>query len=206
MSFTQWNGHDSIIPLRPARSAAGGYPRITILITLLLLVSFSILFPPPARAEQVWQKNYKTDRATIHYNNENDLYRFTRKISSGTKTSFLYKGIGTSARSRIDRIVYKVETLLDMHPLNFHFDIYLYPTYLELVEVYRGLGIRGTTPIAFYSHRAKSIYISLEKLNEGVFAHEVAHAVINRYFPTPPPARMQEILAQYVDKHLREAK
>jgi len=205
MSFTLWNGHDSIAPHLPARSAAGGYTRIALLITFLLLVSFSSLFPPDARAEEVWRHRYKTDKTTIHYNKESDLYRFAEKISSGRNTNFPYKGVGSSTRSKVDRIVYKVETLLDMYPLNFHFDIYLYPTYLELVEVYRGMGIMGTTPVAFYSPRAETIYISLDELNAGVFAHEVAHAVINRYFPTPPPARMQEILAQYVDKHLRES-
>jgi hypothetical protein len=30
----------------------------------------------------------------------------------------------------------------------------------------------------------------------------MAHAVINFYFKVPPPAKMQEILAQYVDLHV----
>ena len=36
----------------------------------------------------------------------------------------------------------------------------------------------------------------------GVLAHEVAHAIINQYFAVPPPSKVQEILSQYVDKHL----
>lgn len=108
------------------------------------------------------------------------------------------------AKNRVDRIVEKIAAILDMHPPDLHFSIYLYQTYRELENTYRGMGIMGKAPIAFYSHRTKAIYVSLENITDRILAHEIAHAVINFYFGTPPPGRMQEILAQYVDKHLWE--
>ena len=63
----------------------------------------------------------------------------------------------------------------------------------------------GTPPVAFYSHGMAGIYLTTERLNAGILAHEIAHAVINAYFVTPPPAKMQEILSQYVDRHLNDS-
>jgi len=106
------------------------------------------------------------------------------------------------AQTRVDRIVERVRTFLDMYPPDLYFGIYLFQTYDEIENAYKTMGILGKAPIAFYSHRTKAIYISIEDITDRILAHEIAHAVINFYFVTPPPGKMQEILAQYVDKHL----
>ena len=43
--------------------------------------------------------------------------------------------------------------------------------------------------------------VAVDSVTDNIIAHEIAHAVINAYFVIPPPARMQEILAQYMDQH-----
>lgn len=94
-----------------------------------------------------------------------------------------------------------------MYPTDLHFHIYLYPDHKGIEKIYLKMGIFNIfekIPIAFYSHKNRAVYVSIDEITAGVLAHEVAHAIINSYFPTPPPARMQEILAQYVDKHLWE--
>lgn len=107
----------------------------------------------------------------------------------------------------MDNIVERVSRLLDMYPSDLHFNIALYPKDKDIERAFLSMGglrTYETAPIAFYSHKRRTIYISLEKLTAGVLAHEIAHAIINVYFDTPPPERMQEILAQYVDRHLWE--
>jgi len=94
------------------------------------------------------------------------------------------------ASNRIDRIIYRVQTILDMWPKNFRINIYLHRNALE------------SNKVAYHDHKSKSIHISVDYASDGVVAHEIAHAVINQYFPTPPPSKMKEILSQYVDKHL----
>jgi hypothetical protein len=172
-------------------------------LAIVIIIFASSSYPVPAlSANGGEQKSYKTQYTTIYYSQEDELYDFAKRISvSGFPTS-VYERNPIILKNRADRIVYRVMLVLDMHPTDFHFNLHLFNTYRELKEVYRNKGALGKAPIAFYSHRSKAIYISLENLNDGVFAHEVAHAVINAYFGTPPPARMQEILAQYVDKHL----
>ena len=77
-----------------------------------------------------------------------------------------------------------------MWPQNFNIDIYLHRGELQLNKV------------AYYEHKTKTIQISIDNVSDGVFAHEVAHAIISQYFSSPPPSKAQEILTQYVDKYL----
>lgn len=134
-------------------------------------------------------KIFKTKYTTIYYNQDQDLSSFLWRIG-GIKEVDIHTDF-TLAKNRIDRIVSQVEAILDMYPERFHIDIYISAEYKE-----------GS--IAFYSHKTKSITVFVDRITDGVLAHEIAHAVINSYFSIPPPKRIQEILTQYVDRHLWE--
>lgn len=170
-----------------------------------ILLTFNvccILFTANCFAEE-WIKTYETQYATIYYSNDSDLNNFTRDIGRGLQ--FFSESQGKNpmlVKNRVDGMVDRVSQILDMHPPNLHFNIYIYPAYRELESKYLSMGNFGKSPIAFYSHKTKSIYVSLADIADGVLAHEIAHVVINFFFAAPPPARMQEILAQYVDRHL----
>ena len=150
-----------------------------------------------------WAKTYETQYATIYYSNDNDLNSFTRNLRSGLQIFGESQGKNPMlAKNRVDAIVERVEQILDMYPSNLHFKIYIYLAYKDLSLKYLAIGSFGKSPIAFYDHKTRAIYLSLRDTTDGVLAHEIGHAVINLFFPVPPPARMQEILAQYVDRHL----
>jgi hypothetical protein len=114
----------------------------------------------------------------------------------------------------VDKIVETICSLLDMHPPNLRFNITLYRTQEEVTtayyrasggaNAYKSQGISGAAPISFYSHRTRNIAVAIDNITDGILGHEIAHAIISAYFVTPPPARMQEILAQYMDKHFRD--
>jgi len=84
--------------------------------------------------------------------------------------------------------VKRVEAILDMHPQNLHIDI-------SLDETYAG-GL-----VAFYADRDDIIIVHANKITEGVFAREIARAIICSYFEAPPSKRVQDILSQYIDTH-----
>lgn len=175
---------------------------------LFFLVLFSL--PPEAAAEDSspaqagnWLGSYETQYSSIYYLKESDLNGFVKNIGRGISLfGETQEKNPMLAKNRVDDIVDRVTKILDMYPANLHFRIYIYPTYKDLELKYLGMGIFGKTPIAFYNHKTRSIYVSLPDVRDGVLGHEIAHAVINVFFPVPPPARMQEILAQYADKHL----
>ncbi len=131
--------------------------------------------------------SFPTKYSIIHYTDEKDFADFIWKLG-GTRTD-LVRGTDIAA-SRVDRIVERVEAILDMTPVNFRMDVFI------------KRGAVSPDRVAYYDTNARAIHISLENASEGVFAHEVAHAVIDQYFGAPPPSKTGEILTQYVDKYL----
>lgn len=135
------------------------------------------------------------------------MYSFSGTLSKGLFSYIEASKNPDVVKNRVDNIVERVSKLLDMYPSGLNFNITLYPKDKDVERAFLSMGgLRTfeTSPIAFYSHKRRTIYVSLEKLSAGVLAHEIAHAIINVYFDIPPPERMQEILAQYVDRHLWE--
>lgn len=165
-------------------------------------------FPLSVYACDGWPKSFGTKYATICYTNEKSLEKFTKGIGKGT----LFFSDGTEKNpsetgKKVDSIVDRVSKLLDMYPFDLHFNIQIYQNQKEVKSAYTRMAPAsafGRIPIAYYSHKIRTINVSVENISSGILAHEIAHAVINFYFPEPPPERMQEILAQYVDKHLWE--
>ena len=130
---------------------------------------------------------FKTKYTTIYYKDEKDLSDFLWRLG-GTRIDFA--GDKNMASSRVDRIVERVETIIDMRPKDLNIDVYLQRGDLKYNE------------IAFYQYKTAAVYISVDKVSDGVFAHEITHAIVNRYFATPTPSKIQEIITQYVDRYL----
>lgn len=171
-------------------------------ILIIILQALFVLHSSEVPAH-VWKKPYETDYATIYYTRTRDLNRFAKNIGN----SFLSFGESQKknpmlARNRVDKMVESVRRLLDMYPSDLHFNIYVYPNFYELEAKYKGMGMLNKTPVAFYSHRERAVYLSAPDITDGVLAHEIAHAVINSFFLVPPPEKTQEVLARYVDEHL----
>lgn len=168
-------------------------------VLALLFVAFAVT---PGRAGE---SGLETRYARVVFEDEADLYEFGRRLGGpGSMVSRENPNLHAHVKESVDRIVFRVKALLDMHPEQMRFIVLIHPTDRTLKEAYKGLGAVGDPPIAFYSHRSRTIHVGIKDATGGVFAHEVAHAVINSYFTVPPPAQMQEILAQYVDRHLLE--
>jgi hypothetical protein len=186
------------------------------MISVLLIIAGSFTFSiPPAVADQESAKIYQTQYVAISYTDEKDLLTFTSNIGSGL--SFLSENPKKNpllAKTRVDKIVETICSLLDMHPPSLRFGITLYRTQSEVASAYRRASLlanatdthdaTGAAPIAFYSHGPRKIVVAVDSITENILAHEIAHAVICAYFVVPPPSRMQEILAQYIDKHFTD--
>lgn len=149
-------------------------------------------FPPDAQEEDqnppvLDQYTLKTKYSVVHYASDEDIDDFIWRLG-GQRLEFVNDP--QLASNRIDRIINRVEAILDMWPENFTVHLYLHR------------GALAPNEVAFYEHKTKALNISVDYASDGVLAHEVAHAIINQYFATPPPSKVQEILSQYVDKHL----
>lgn len=130
---------------------------------------------------------FRTKYTTIHYKEDKDLSDFLWRLG-GTRIDFARDK--DMASNRVDRIVERVETIIDMRPKDLNVDVYLQRGDLKYNE------------IAFYQYKTNAVYLSVDKASDGVFAHEISHVIVNRYFTTPIPSKMQEIVTQYVDRYL----
>ena len=155
-------------------------PIIYLAVLLVLTIGASAGF-----AES--QNTFKTKYTTIYYKDDKDISDFLWRLG-GTRIDFARDK--DMASNRVDRIIERVETIIDMRPKNLHIDVYLQRGDLKYNE------------IAYYQYKTSAVYLSVDKASDGVFAHELSHAIINRYFMTPIPSKIQEIITQYVDRYL----
>jgi hypothetical protein len=91
-----------------------------------------------------------------------------------------------------------------MYPRNDKLLIKIYKSLSELDGVYLEIFQDEKSYYAFYIHKFNTVFACEEKISESVMAHEMAHAIIDHYFPILPPRKVQEILATYVDYHLKD--
>ncbi len=181
-----------------SRVLDGWLCRLTPFVVAALIIVAFASFGTVASAGTNHLYHYSTDYATIHYSDPAAHESFMAILKEGESKPRYANSIGSS----VDRIVFRVRNILGVHTPGFHFNIYLLDNSDELKAMYREMGFTGKVPAAFYTRSTGSVFIALDELNDGVLAHEVAHAVINSHYTPPLPNRMQEILAQFVDKNL----
>ena len=56
----------------------------------------------------------------------------------------------------------------------------------------------------FYAVSLDMMYVDAENVDIHVLGHELSHAIQAHYFVVPPPAKIQEVLAGYVEYQLRK--
>jgi len=104
----------------------------------------------------------------------------------------------------LDTLFIKVSDILDMHLYSLKINIKICKTDNELNSIYENLfnsSLGGRR--SFYVYDLNSIYVSENAFQPGIVGHELSHAIICHYFPTPTPIKVQEILAMYVEYSLR---
>jgi hypothetical protein len=163
---------------------------------------------------QTWQV-FETKYLRINYLSLEDLRQFDRQIkySESRKSGFFsfFSGASRATGSRekfeqqltekVDGLFEKVQTILDMRkPVKVN--VQLYPSQAALHEAYYMIYGKHNPLRAWYIFEFNTIYLNVQDLFDGMFAHECAHAIIDHFFEIRPPRATAEILAQYVDTHL----
>ena len=149
-----------------------------------------------------------TRYASIAYNSEDHLRKFNKEIALGS-ISYLLRNrrsitVDDEIRNKVDVIVEKVEAILEMHPKELRFTVSLLPSENEVHEIYRKKYGKSVDFVSFYSPRDRTIFVSVKDIDLAVLAHEIAHAIIDLYYGMTTPSKIQELLAQYVESHLKD--
>ena len=167
---------------------------------LFIAAALLLLLAGQARAAQL-----KTPYATIQFENRDALRDFNHKIECKYESGFCLGSnllLEASAGLLISTMVEDIEKLLDMYPQNLQFHIEVLASPKDVKNIYQALYGKEKDYIAFYSPRNGTIYVAASSLKRSVLIHEMAHAIIDRYFDRSPPVKIHELLAQYVEGEL----
>ncbi|MDQ7786789.1 MAG: hypothetical protein RDU01_04205 [Thermodesulfovibrionales bacterium] len=155
-----------------------------------------------------WAHELKSRFTTIVYNSEDLVRKFNKELSLG-RLSYLLKNrpgitVEDEVGNKVDVIIERVETILEMFPRDVKFTIILLPSEDEVQAVYKNKYGRSVDYIAFYAPKDRILYISVRDVDIGVLAHEIAHVIIDFYYGISTPTKIHEVLAQYVETHLKD--
>ncbi len=147
-----------------------------------------------------------TRTCRIQFAGDDELRQFNKRVKMGT-FSF---GFGNQTRvtveedvkRKVNLTIARVQEILEMFPRGLKFDIVLLPSEEDVQRIYREQYNLEVNFIAFYSPKTNTAYFSTRDVSLTVFAHELAHAVINHYFDNAPPVKIHELLAQYVESQM----
>ena len=159
----------------------------------------------------VW-RNIETGHVIIRYQTPEDLEKFDKKVdySPGVWgiTRIFSRG-GSDAlpdrlKKKVDALYERIMEILDLRKRLNKVTINIYRDKKRLHAAYAGIYKTESPYRAWYTYENNTIYVSTDDLNEGILAHEMAHAIIDHFLIIRPPKATAEILARYVDRHLFE--
>jgi hypothetical protein len=175
--------------------------KISIIIAGILV--FFLGAAPPAHCQQ-GQGKY----VTLKYGSQEVLRSFDDQIYLGRSLrSMMQKNTVTvqdEVLAKVDLVVEKAETVLDMFPNKLHFTLILLPDSDGVSRVFYQNYHKRVNYLSFYSLSQKAIYISVDDANIHILAHEIGHAIVDHYFKVRPPYNIHELMAQFVEKHITD--
>mgnify|MGYP001767742984 CR=1 FL=1 len=95
--------------------------------------------------------------------------------------------------------------VLDMQLYSYRGTVKVVADENALADIYRRLfGEERTGEKAFYVYEINTLYVAAPNFTKEIVGHEVAHAIISNFFVVQPPAKVQEVLAGYIEYQLRK--
>jgi len=153
------------------------------------------------------QKNFESNYFKIYSKEDIDLIALAKKLDIPSQylldVSFSDKPEAVLAKV-IDGIYSEVSDTLDIHLYSYKGNIRILRDFEELKKAFRELFRQELITYSFYVYSSNTIYVDAQNVKPEILAHEIAHAIINRYFFIPPPERVQEILAKYVEYRIKK--
>ncbi len=147
--------------------------------------------------------------ATLHYCSQQLLSDFNEEIDLGRNLGGFVRTtkivtVEDEVLAKIDTIIEKAETILEMFPDQLHMKIVLLEKSADVAAVFMKKYGKNVDYVAFYSLSEDTIYISVDDAKLSVLAHEIGHAIIDRYFKVRPPYNVHELMAQFVEKRIED--
>jgi len=171
------------------------------ILIAVYLFHFILLMPSLSFCYEI-----KTRYATITYEKKEHLHKFNDKLYLGCLKYLLKKRraltIEDEVKCKIDLIVEKAETVLEIFPNALKFKINLVPSPTEVQKAYYNIYGKKVNYIAFYSPGKNTVFYSVKHARIRVVSHEIGHVIVQHYFKITPPVTIHELLAQFTETHI----
>lgn len=128
------------------------------------------------------------------------LNRALDKIFLGSTPN--WSAAATSLPTMLDGLFQQVQRILEMPRPELSLTIHFYADASALAQVAQEVGGPIGAAPAFYWKKTHTIHANGPTVTIGILAHEMAHAVLDDYFVIQPPAKISELLCQYVEKEV----
>ena len=177
---------------------------VTMNFGLVMVLTFFLMLLSPCSIVSAFELTCQY--ATIYYEREDILRQFNNQLSFGRISYLLRNKTNTTTqdevKNKVDVLIERVEAILDMHPDDFRIRVVILPSTADIKKAIKSTSSKDADLVAFYTPRGKTVYVSVSDIRLGVLAHEFGHAVVDAYFVVGPPAKIHEVMAQYVEIHL----
>lgn len=164
-----------------------------------------LLFSPSSPCAKEARSRY----ITLVYSSQQQLDDFNDNVELSSKMGqFVRKRnvvtVEDEVLAKLDTIMEKAETVLDMFPNNLAIKVVLLDTIDDVAKVYKQKYGKSVDHIAYYSLSEDTIYVSVDNARLHVMAHEMGHAIVDHYFDVRPPYNIHELMAQFTEKHITD--
>jgi len=155
----------------------------------------------------------KGEHFTIYYKTGIDLKDLLAKFTVSHSDELLSgqavdKSSNEATLSSMMEVLFaRAGDILDLHVYSYQGSIKIFPTLKELSDYYNKhyhAALPGTG-YSFYAEDDKIIYISAEYFNREILGNEIGRAIMSGYFVVSPSAKIQEVLAGYVEYQLKKS-
>lgn len=178
----------------------------------IVFIIFYIGLVGQAYPQEDSRNAFSSKFCTVFYGKDVDLKKVNRRLNLGFSnfySSIKYKenpgfSMEDTVSDKFDAIFHKAQDILDMYPAKINVTVNIYKNQEELNKVYEEFFGEPNKAVSFYIYKTNTIYTIESQLNENILAHEMAHCIIDHYFVILPPRKIQEMLAVYVDVHLKD--
>lgn len=182
---------------------------IPIQLGLILLCTCSVV--KGQESTDILWLNIETKHTIIRYQSERDLKKFNSKIKYRVERwslEGLFSSSGSSdledtLSNKVDALFERVQQILDMRKKIKKLTIHIYHDKEQLQKAYESIYEGPCRVRAWYEYKFNTVYLNVNDTHENMLAHEMAHSIIDHYLLVRPPIATAEILARYVDSHLK---
>ena len=168
----------------------------------------SLILPVLLLMRPAYGLELETRYATVEYESNSALRKFNKNLHMGS-LGYMLSGkqsetVEDEVRNKIDVIVEKVQTVLDMHPDDMKFKIVIRESTKGVQEEFERIYHIKVNYLAFYSPVEDTVFYSAKNTTLRIVSHEIGHVVAEKYFVVSPPVKIHEVLAQYAEHHITD--